>query len=145
MGCTGLTRFCVDGRGQWAPEVRHYLPRVPTVLVGLKTDIRDDESTPKPVDFDPVKTEEGEQLAKKIGASAYIEACSKTMKGVNEVFEKAITICWDLTDDTPDTQGATAAGTAGTDGGAAAPSAEGGDKPAAKKNNKRPKPACTLL
>lgn len=123
--------------------MRHYLPRVPTVLVGLKTDIRDDESTPKPVDFDPVKTQEGEELAKKIGASAYIEACSKTMKGVNEVFEKAISICWELTDDTPETSGAAAA-----DGSApAADTEEGGEKPAhpAKKSSKRPKPSCTLL
>lgn len=123
--------------------MRHYLPRVPTVLVGLKTDIRDDESTPKPVDFDPVKTEEGEELAKKIGASAYIEACSKTMKGVNEVFEKAISICWELTDDTPDTPAAAAA-----DGSAPATTTEEGGEKAAhppKKGSKRPKPSCTLL
>ena len=58
--------------------MRHYLPRVPTILVGLKTDIRDDDSIPKPVDFDPVKKEEGEELGKKIGEGGFGEVyCAK--------------------------------------------------------------------
>jgi len=79
---------------KWAPEVRHYLPRTPTILVGLKTDIRDGGQTERASDYDPVKKEEGEDLAKKIGASVYMESSAKKAQGVNEVFEKAMAICW---------------------------------------------------
>jgi len=78
---------------KWAPEVRHYLPRVPTILVGLKTDIRDGDGD-KPVDFEPVKKEEGTELAKKIGASTYMESSAKMEVGVSDIFEQAMAICW---------------------------------------------------
>jgi len=108
---------------KWAPEVRHYLPRVPTILVGLKTDIRDEEGS-RPVDFDPVKKEEGVELAKKIGASTYMESSAKKELGVSAIFEEAMSICW------PE-GGANAAGGDGGDGGAAAP--------------RKKKSGCTLL
>jgi len=79
---------------KWAPEVRHYLPRTPTILVGLKKDIRDGSDDDHPVYYDPVKKEEGEDLAKKIGASLYMESSAKKEEGVSEIFEKAMTICW---------------------------------------------------
>jgi len=80
---------------KWAPEVRHYLPRTPTILVGLKTDIRDGgEDVKRPPDFEPVKKEEGEDLAKKIGACCYMESSAKLEQGVSDIFEKAMTICW---------------------------------------------------
>jgi len=79
---------------KWAPEVRHYLPRVPTILVGLKTDIRDSDGGEKPVDFEPVKKDEGEELAKKIGAACYMESSAKKEIGVSDVFERAMAICW---------------------------------------------------
>jgi len=112
---------------KWAPEVRHYLPRTPTILVGLKKDIRDgDDDKSRPVDFDPVKKEEGEDLAKKIGASLYMESSAKKAEGVSEVFEKAMSICW------PENTGAASSGASGsTEGSAEAP--------------KKKKPGCTLL
>jgi len=80
---------------KWAPEVRHYLPRTPTILVGLKTDVRDEkDDSGKPVDFDPITAEEGASLAKKIGASMYMESSAKKEKGVTEIFEEAMKICW---------------------------------------------------
>jgi len=107
---------------KWAPEVRHYLPRTPTILVGLKTDIRDESGSSKPVDFDPVKKDEGDDLAKKIGASLYMESSAKLKTGVSEVFEKAMSICW------PEGGGSSSG-----------PSEEGGE------NGKKKKPFCTLL
>jgi len=109
---------------KWAPEVRHYLPRTPTILVGLKTDIRDDDKAPRGVDFDPVKKDEGEDLAKKIGASLYMESSAKKEIGVSDIFEKAMSIVW------PE-GGAAASGAAGGEGGDDAP--------------KKKKPTCTLL
>jgi len=97
---------------KWAPEVRHYLPRVPTILVGLKTDIRDEGGENKPVDFDPVKKEEGEELATKIGASLYMESSAKKEIGVSAIFEKAMTICWPENAGSRDSNGDAAGGDA---------------------------------
>jgi len=109
---------------KWAPEMHHYLPRTPTILVGLKTDIRDgDDDAAKPVDFDPVKKEEGEELAKKIGAAVYMESSAKKEIGVSDIFERAMTICWPEKKATSDTDGA------------------GGDDSAPRKK----KGGCTLL
>jgi len=110
---------------KWAPEVRHYLPRVPTILVGLKIDIRDDEKGAKPVDYDPVKKEEGEELAKKIGASFYMESSAKKETGVSDIFEQAMKICW------PENSGNKSAAAGDADGGASSAPA--------------PRKKCTLL
>ena len=36
---------------QWEPEIRHHCPDVPVVVVGTKTDLRDDKGKEQPCDF----------------------------------------------------------------------------------------------
>lgn len=78
---------------KWILEVLHFCPNVPVVLVCTKVDLRDDLSTIAKlarIKQKPITTEEGKELAKDIGALAYIE-CS-ALKGLNitEVFETAV-------------------------------------------------------
>ncbi|CAL9759653.1 unnamed protein product, partial [Musa acuminata subsp. burmannicoides] len=65
----------------WIPELKHYAPGVPIVLVGTKLDLRDDTQFfvdhPSAV---PISTAQGEELRKVIGAPAYIECSSKTQQ-----------------------------------------------------------------
>ncbi|KAG6388471.1 hypothetical protein SASPL_149898 [Salvia splendens] len=65
----------------WIPELRHYAPGVPIILVGTKLDLRDDKQFfidhPGAV---PITTAQGEELKKLIGAPAYIECSSKTQQ-----------------------------------------------------------------
>ncbi|XP_022869767.1 rac-like GTP-binding protein 5 [Olea europaea var. sylvestris] len=66
---------------KWIPELRHYAPGVPVILVGTKLDLRDD----KQFFFDhpgavPITTAQGEELRKLIGAAAYIECSAKTQQ-----------------------------------------------------------------
>ncbi|CAM8935392.1 unnamed protein product [Rhodiola kirilowii] len=78
---------------KWIPELRHYAPGVPIVLVGTKLDLRNDkyylEDHPIAV---PITTEQGEELQKLIGAAAYVECSSKTQQNVKAVFDAAIKV-----------------------------------------------------
>lgn len=106
---------------KWTPEVKHFCPNVPIILVGNKKDLRNDEHTRrelakmKQVSFccvkcgickyghitvklltfcltclqEPVKYEDGKEMANRISAYGYQECSAKTKDGVREVFEMA--------------------------------------------------------
>jgi len=77
---------------KWTPEVRHFCPNVPIILVGNKTDLRGDESTKRELlkmKQQPVTVEEGRSMAEKIGAYGYMECSARTKEGVRDVFELA--------------------------------------------------------
>jgi len=77
---------------KWVPEVKHFCPNVPIVLVGNKKDLRNDDYTIRDLarnKQNPVSYSEGEQMASRIGAKAYLECSALTKDGVREVFEKA--------------------------------------------------------
>lgn len=71
--------------GQWAPEIEHYCPSVPILLLGVK-EYYDDGFTPK----NSVKLGDelnyGRRVAKKIGAVKYLECDPMTRLRVNSVF-----------------------------------------------------------
>merc|ERR1711993_177859 len=68
---------------KWVPEVKHFCPNVPIVLVGNKKDLRNSGGSKC------VRTTEGEQMAQRIGAVAYVENSALTKEGVRNVFEIA--------------------------------------------------------
>jgi len=77
---------------KWTPEVKHFCPLVPIILVGNKKDLRGDSNTIKELSKmkqEPVKPEEGRAMAEKINAFAYLECSAKSKEGVREVFETA--------------------------------------------------------
>ena len=77
---------------KWTPEVKHFCPNVPIILVGNKKDLRNDPNTIKELgkmEQEPVKPEEGRAMAEKINAFAYLECSAKSKEGVREVFETA--------------------------------------------------------
>uniref|UniRef100_R7W3S2 Rac-like GTP-binding protein 3 n=1 Tax=Aegilops tauschii TaxID=37682 RepID=R7W3S2_AEGTA len=77
----------------WIPELQHYAPGVPVVLVGTKLDLREDKhyllDHPGMI---PVTTAQGEELRKQVGALYYIECSSKTQQNVKAVFDAAIKV-----------------------------------------------------
>lgn len=77
---------------KWTPEVKHFCPNVPIILVGNKKDTRNDENTKRELrkmKQEPVKMGEGQSMAENIHAKAYMECSAKTKEGVREVFETA--------------------------------------------------------
>lgn len=80
-------------RARWLPELEHYWPSAPVVLVGTKTDLRNDPSALSRLrerNMEPISTEMGHALASEVNAVKYVECCAKEQRSVNDVFDVAI-------------------------------------------------------
>ncbi|KAK6335388.1 Rho GTPase [Orbilia brochopaga] len=78
---------------KWYPEVMHFCPTIPLVLVGTKSDLRDNPNAQdllRTQGLSAVPVEEALETARTMGA-VYMECSSKTMQGVHELFELAVT------------------------------------------------------
>jgi hypothetical protein len=75
------------------PEISHHCPGVPFVLVGNKIDLRDDRETIQRLSdrgLRPISTEQGEELARRIGAVRYVECSALTQQGLKNVFDEGV-------------------------------------------------------
>ena len=80
-------------RVQWSPEVKHYVSDVPQMLIGTKVDLRNaSEADPHADSFEPISTQQGQEIAKEIGAVKYAEVSAKTTEGLQEAFREAVRI-----------------------------------------------------
>ncbi|OIW17718.1 hypothetical protein TanjilG_29068 [Lupinus angustifolius] len=78
---------------KWIPELQHFAPGVPVVLVGTKLDLRQDKYyLADHPGLAPVTSEQGEELRKLVGAAYYMECSSKTQQNVKSVFDAAIKV-----------------------------------------------------
>jgi small GTP-binding protein len=78
---------------KWYPEVMHFCPEVPQLLVGTKMDLRRDEGTLKKLrdaNQVPITYEQGLELARKIKAIRYMECSAKTGEALKNVFDEAV-------------------------------------------------------
>ena len=74
---------------KWAPEISHFLPQTPVVLVGCKKDLRDDRNTLARLrerGQEPLSYTQGVALARKIGAAHYVESSAFTGENITDVF-----------------------------------------------------------
>jgi len=82
-----------NARAKWHPEIMHYCPNAPFVLVGLKSDLREDSAMLKRLserNMEPVTVQMGHLLASELKAVKYVECSAMTQKGLMEVFDTAI-------------------------------------------------------
>jgi len=79
---------------KWYPEVVHFCPNTPIILIGLKTDLRHNKNATellKTQGMTPVTPSQGQSVANKMQAR-YMECSSKAGTGVEDVFDMAISM-----------------------------------------------------
>eukprot|EP01106_Pelomyxa_sp_JSP_P012671 TRINITY_DN3564_c0_g1_i2.p1 TRINITY_DN3564_c0_g1~~TRINITY_DN3564_c0_g1_i2.p1 ORF type:complete len:190 (-),score=41.43 TRINITY_DN3564_c0_g1_i2:71-640(-) len=74
-------------RAKWFPEVTHFCPAVPRILVCTKCDMR---AKAMQKGGDAVSAEEGRQLAHTIRAANYFDCSAKTKENLKAVFDEAV-------------------------------------------------------
>lgn len=80
----------------WVPEIKHHCPDAPYVLVGLKSDLRNEfaqraeELLAK--NMSPITTERGREMQRKIGALGYVECSAYQQIRLKDVFEEAMNV-----------------------------------------------------
>uniref|UniRef100_A0A1I8JAM8 Rho-related GTP-binding protein RhoC n=2 Tax=Macrostomum lignano TaxID=282301 RepID=A0A1I8JAM8_9PLAT len=77
---------------RWRPEVARYCPDAPIILVGTKADLRTDPVALKRLRrmrLVPIAPTHGDDLAKEIGAVAYLECSALHRIGIDDLFKKA--------------------------------------------------------
>ena len=80
-------------KSKWHQELTHHCPGVPVVLVGTKTDLRNDPDTLERLKGkrqEPISREEGEKACKELGYFRYVECSALKLENVKEAVETAI-------------------------------------------------------
>lgn len=78
-------------REKWFPEVHHHCPGVPCLIVGTQVDLRDDAQVLAKLakqKMSPVRKEDGEKMAKELGAVKYVECSALTQYKLKDVFDE---------------------------------------------------------
>ncbi len=78
-------------REKWFPEVHHHCPGVPCLIVGTQTDLRDDPQVREKLakqKMQPVRKEDGERMARELGAVKYVECSALTQYKLKDVFDE---------------------------------------------------------
>lgn len=80
-------------KSKWFPEVQHHAPGVPIILVGTKSDLRNDSAAIAQLQnkgMSIISMEKAQSLQREIGAEAYLECSALTQEGLKQVFDQAI-------------------------------------------------------
>eukprot|EP00069_Balaena_mysticetus_P012813 bmy_07822T0 len=77
---------------RWYPEVNHFCKEVPIIVVGCKTDLRKDKLLVKKLRknrLEPVTYHRGQEMARAVGAVAYLECSALLQENVHTIFQEA--------------------------------------------------------
>ncbi|XP_006860925.1 PREDICTED: rho-related GTP-binding protein RhoD [Chrysochloris asiatica] len=77
---------------RWYPEVSHFCKKTPILVVGCKTDLRKDKTLVKKLrknKLEPVTYHRGQEMARSVGAVAYLECSARLQDNVQAVFQEA--------------------------------------------------------
>ncbi|EDR24069.1 GTPase_rho, putative [Entamoeba dispar SAW760] len=92
--------FAIDSKSsfvnisqRWIPEIKHFCPDVPFILVATKSDLRQSQSTIEKLRNEGkalITEEEIKSYCKKLKAAGYIECSALENKNVGELFYEAV-------------------------------------------------------
>ncbi|XP_037608270.1 rho-related GTP-binding protein RhoF [Sebastes umbrosus] len=77
---------------KWHPEVKHFCPDTPVILIGCKTDLRKDKECTrklKAMDQAPITYIQGEETRQVMNAELYLECSAKYQENVEDLFREA--------------------------------------------------------
>ena len=80
-------------KSKWWPEIQHHAPGVPIVLVGTKSDLREDAGTISQLEsqgLSMVTEAAAEGMRQEIGAKKALVCSAMTQDGLKNVFDEAI-------------------------------------------------------
>ncbi|XP_040463928.1 rho-related GTP-binding protein RhoD isoform X1 [Falco naumanni] len=77
---------------KWYPEVNHFCKGTPVLLVGCKTDLRQDRAVMRKLQeghLEPISYQQGEAMARQVRAVSYLECSARYQENVGDIFVKA--------------------------------------------------------
>lgn len=80
-------------REKWIQELKSFSKKVPVVLVGTQSDLREDAKTLvqlRSTKEQPVQEHEARKLAHSLGCETYVECSSLTQRNLKDVFDNAV-------------------------------------------------------
>ncbi|CAL1569437.1 unnamed protein product [Knipowitschia caucasica] len=77
---------------KWFPEVRHFCGDAPLILIGCKTDLRNEDECLRKLrasTLEPVTYTQGEDACRQMNAEVYLECSAKFQENVDDIFKEA--------------------------------------------------------
>ncbi|NWI89928.1 RHOF protein, partial [Pitta sordida] len=77
---------------KWYPEVNHFCQGVPVLLVGCKTDLRQDQGALQKLRdrrMEPISRQQGEAMARQVRAVSYMECSARYQENIGNIFAAA--------------------------------------------------------
>lgn len=81
-------------KNNWLTEIKLLTPRAPFILVGTKSDLRDNEEYLKESKKTPISIQQGIKMGKTFGAKAYVECSSISNIGIQELFDTVVMVLY---------------------------------------------------
>merc|ERR1712216_506110 len=82
-------------KSKWYPEIQHHAPGVPILLIGTKSDLRNDSAMLQKLQatgLELITVEAAKGRASEIGAMGFLECSALTQDGLKDVFDEAIRV-----------------------------------------------------
>ncbi|NWR64460.1 RHOF protein, partial [Bucorvus abyssinicus] len=77
---------------KWYPEVNHFCKGVPVLLVGCKTDLRQDREVLAELEegrLEPISYQQAKAMARQVHAVSYVECSARFQENIGDIFAKA--------------------------------------------------------